>query len=57
MRLKDFHEKTNPVLDLFRRKEYVITVDARSPARDGIQQEIRGQAGPAAAARRRQEQT
>jgi adenylate kinase len=28
VRLKDYHEKTNPVLDLFRRKEYVITVDA-----------------------------
>jgi len=40
VRLKDFHEKTNPVLDLFRRKEYVITVDARPPARE-VQQEIR----------------
>ena len=40
VRLKDFHEKTNPVLDLFRRKEYVITVDARPPAR-AVQQEIR----------------
>ena len=39
-RLKDYHEKTNPVLDLFRRKEYVITVDARPPAR-AVQQEIR----------------
>jgi len=39
-RLKDYHEKTNPVLDLFRRKEYVITVDARPPARV-VQQEIR----------------
>ena len=40
VRLKDYHEKTNPVLDLFRGKEYVITVDAR-PDPDTIQQEIR----------------
>jgi adenylate kinase len=44
VRLKDFHEKTNPVLDLFRRKEYVITVDARAPARVA-QQEIRAKLG------------
>ena len=44
VRLKDFHEKTNPVLDLFRRKEYVITVDARAPKRI-VQQEIRGKLG------------
>jgi adenylate kinase len=44
VRLKDFHEKTNPVLDLFRRKEYVITVDARAPARV-VQQEIRAKLG------------
>ena len=30
--MRDYHEKTQPVLDLFRRKEYVVTVDAtRSP--------------------------
>jgi adenylate kinase len=29
-RLRDYHAKTNPVLDLFRRKEFVFTVDARS---------------------------
>ena len=40
VRLRDFHEKTNPVLDLFRRKEYVFTVDARAPKRV-VQQEIR----------------
>ncbi len=40
VRLKDYHEKTNPVLDLFRGKEYVITVDAR-PDPTTIQQEIR----------------
>src|SRR5215469_7606314 len=28
VRLRDYHEKTNPVLELFARKEYVITVDA-----------------------------
>src|SRR5258707_579593 len=31
VRLKEYHEKTDPVLDLFRRKEYVITADARKP--------------------------
>jgi adenylate kinase len=29
-RLRDYHEKTDPVLDLFRRKEYVVAVDARA---------------------------
>jgi adenylate kinase len=29
-RLRDYHAKTNPVLELFRRKEFVFTVDARS---------------------------
>ncbi len=33
VRLRDYHEKTQPVLDLFRRKEYVVSVDAtRTPA-------------------------
>ncbi|MHB1593581.1 MAG: adenylate kinase family protein [Streptosporangiaceae bacterium] len=40
VRLREYHEKTNPVLDIFRRKEYVVTVDAR-PAPDEIQREIR----------------
>jgi adenylate kinase len=44
VRLRDYHEKTNPVLDLFRRKEYVITVDAR-PASEVVQQEIRQRLG------------
>ncbi len=44
VRLKDFHEKTNPVLDLFRRKEYVISVDARPPA-EAVQAEIRQRLG------------
>src|SRR5215469_15683859 len=28
VRLREYHEKTNPVLEIFRRKECVITVDA-----------------------------
>ena len=40
VRLRDYHQKTNPVLDIFRRKEYVVTVDAR-PAREIVQKEIR----------------
>jgi adenylate kinase len=44
VRLRDYHQKTNPVLDIFRRKEYVITVDAR-PAKEVIQQAIRDRLG------------
>ena len=44
MRLREYHEKTNPVLDLFRRKELVITVDARAE-REVAQQEIRSKLG------------
>ena len=40
VRLRDYHEKTNPVLELFARKEYVITVDARR-SKEEVQQEIR----------------
>jgi adenylate kinase len=40
VRLRDYHQKTNPVLDIFRRKEYVVTVDAR-PGKEQVQQEIR----------------
>jgi adenylate kinase len=40
VRLRDYHSKTNPVLDIFRRKEYVVSVDAR-PDKDTVQQEIR----------------
>jgi adenylate kinase len=40
VRLREYHSKTGPVLDLFRRKEYVITVDAR-PAPEVVQQDIR----------------
>ena len=44
VRLRDYHEKTNPVLDVFRRKEYVVTVDAR-PAPEVVQQGIRERLG------------
>ncbi len=40
VRLREYHEKTNPVLEIFRRKEYVITVDAR-PEPGQVQQEVR----------------
>jgi adenylate kinase len=39
-RLHDWHTKTDPVIDLFRRKEYVFTVDAR-PDEAAVQQQIR----------------
>jgi adenylate kinase len=39
-RLRDYHAQTSPVLDLFARKEYVLTVDAR-PDRDAVQRAIR----------------
>jgi adenylate kinase len=42
VRLREYHEKTNPVLAIFRRKEYVVTVDA-TPSREQVQQEIRRQ--------------
>jgi adenylate kinase len=41
-RLRDYHAKTNPVLDLFRRKEFVFTVDARLD-KVAVQQAIRQQ--------------
>ena len=44
VRLRDYHEKTDPVLDLFRRKEYVATIDAR-PGKTVIQQAIRDSLG------------
>jgi len=49
-RLRDYHEKTRPVLELFRRKEVVHDVDAR-PAPEDVQQSIRKALGlPAYAA-------
>lgn len=43
-RLRDYHDKTDPVLELFRRKEFVVTVDAR-PDRVTVQKAIREQLG------------
>jgi adenylate kinase len=40
VRLREYHSKTNPVLDIFRRKEYVVTIDAR-PGKEEVQQAIR----------------
>ncbi len=44
VRLRDYHEKAGPVLAAFRRKEYVVTIDAR-PGKAEIQQEIRQRLG------------
>lgn len=41
-RLRDYHDKTNPVLELFRRKEFVFSVDGRSDKMT-VQQAIREQ--------------
>ena len=40
VRLREYHEKTNPVLAIFGRKEYVLTVDATGSPEE-IQQQIR----------------
>jgi len=39
-RLREYHAKTDPILELFRRKEFVVTVDAR-PDKSAVQGEIR----------------
>ncbi|HLA76915.1 MAG TPA: nucleoside monophosphate kinase [Vicinamibacteria bacterium] len=39
-RLRDYHEKTKPILDLFRRKEIIVAVDGTREARE-IQEELR----------------
>ena len=44
VRIREYHEKTGPVLDLFRRKEYVVTVDA-TRSRDQVFQDITSQLG------------
>jgi len=44
VRLREYHQKTNPVLEIFRRKEYVITVDSR-PGKQLVQQAIRNSLG------------
>jgi adenylate kinase len=59
VRLREYHEKTNPVLDIFRRKEYVITVDTR-PDKEQVQQAIRDKLGissPGPGATRSQDDT
>jgi len=38
--LRDYHDKTDPVLAIFARKEYVVTIDATQDP-DGVQQAIR----------------
>lgn len=43
-RLRDYHAKTEPMLELFRRKEFVVTVDAR-PEPATVQKEIRERLG------------
>jgi adenylate kinase len=40
VRLREYHNKTNPVLDIFKRKEYVVSVDARA-GKIEVQQAIR----------------
>jgi len=44
VRLHDYHDKTDPVLDLFRRKEFVAVVDAHG-TKDEVQQAIRDKLG------------
>jgi len=39
-RLRDYHDKTQPIVDLFRRKELVVVVDGTCPPRD-VHDEIR----------------
>ncbi len=41
-RLRAYHEKTDPVLELFRRKEFVLSVDAR-PDKETVRRMIREQ--------------
>lgn len=43
-RLRTYHEKTDPVLALFRRKEYVVDIDAK-PDIDTVQRAIRAALG------------
>ena len=43
-RLSDYHSKTEPVLDLFRRKELVLDIDGTAPPAD-IHQEILARIG------------
>ena len=40
VRLREYHTKTNPVLAIFGRKEYVVSIDARA-SKEGVQRAIR----------------
>jgi adenylate kinase len=52
-RLDDYHNKTRPILDLFRRKELIVTVDGTQPAAQ-VQDNLRRQLGLSTAAIPRQ---
>ena len=41
-RVRDYHQQTKPILELFERKEFVVAVDATKPI-DEVQSEIRRQ--------------
>jgi adenylate kinase len=43
-RLRDYHQKTKPILELFRRKELVVEVDGTQPV-DEVQEAIRRRLG------------
>ncbi len=43
-RVRDYHEQTQPILELFQRKEFVVTVDATRPI-DEVQAELRRKLG------------
>ena len=40
VRLKEYHDKTTPVIEIFQRKEFVATIDATRSVSE-IQEEIR----------------
>jgi adenylate kinase len=42
IRLREYHEKTDPIIELFRKKELVVVVDGTKPAND-VEKEIRAQ--------------
>ena len=43
-RLADFHTQTRPVLELFARKELIVTVDGTEEV-EAVRREIRGKLG------------
>jgi adenylate kinase len=43
-RLEDYHTKTAPILELFRRKELVVSIDGTQSSAK-VQEEIRGKLG------------